>query len=126
MPSRPSARIITKRSQSSRSPSDFGSQLAQEALLQLRDLLHFHAHDHGLAGSDRAVNQQHVVEIIIAGRSDAGTLVDFAGIEKIQNRKALDVQHLVHAFDAQTPLAVEKVGDVRLLESGFVSQAKAG
>ena len=67
-----------------------------------------------------------VFEFVVAGRGDAGALVDFAGIEQIQNRKALDVQYLVHAFDAQAAFAVEEVGNVGLPEAGFAGQAQAG
>ena len=72
--------------------------------------------------SDRTIDQQHVIEIVLTGRGNAGTLVDFAGIEQIQDGQALHIQHLVHAFDAQTALAVEEVGNMGLLETRVLSQ----
>jgi len=97
-------------------------QLAQKALLELHDVLYSHAHDLRLARGDRTIDQQHVIEIVLTGRGNAGTLVDFAGIEQIQDGQALHIQHLVHALDAQTALAVEEVGNMGLLETRVLSQ----
>src|SRR2546426_3045104 len=104
----------------------FGTQLAQETLLELQDFLHPHARDEGFGGGDSAVDQEYVLELVPAGWQDTGALVDLAGIEQIQNGEALHVQHLVHAFNAEAALAVQKVGDVRLFEAGLLGQAEAG
>lgn len=38
----------------------------------------------------------------------------------------LDGKDFVHAFEAEAALAVKEVGDVGLLESGLLGEAKAG
>ena len=42
--------------------------LAQEALLELENLAHVHAHDERLGRGNVAVDQQDIVEFVIAGR----------------------------------------------------------
>ena len=126
MPSRPSARMITKRSQSSRSPSISGRSLRRKLFLSFMMSFTFMLMITGWRAATAPSTSEHIVEVVVAGRSDAGALVDFAGIEQIQNGKALDIQHLVHAFDAQAPFAVEEVGNVGLLEAGISGQAQAG
>src|ERR1700738_3843405 len=61
----------------------FRAQLAQEAFLELHNVFYLHAHDQRLTRGDGPVYQKDVVELIVAGRSDAGALVDFAGIEQV-------------------------------------------
>ncbi|PYX48854.1 MAG: hypothetical protein DMG83_00455 [Acidobacteria bacterium] len=38
----------------------------------------------------------------------------------------LHIQDFVHAFQAEAALAVEEVGNVRLLEAGLLGEAEAG
>ncbi len=80
----------------------------------------------GGGGRGRAIDQGHVFELIVAGRKDAGALVDLLGIEQVEDGKVLYIQHLVHALDAEAALAVEEVGNVGLLETGLAGQAEAG
>ena len=51
-------------------------------------------------------------------------LLTSAGIEQVEHGKVLDIQDFIHAFEAQAAFAVEEVGDVGLLESGLLGQAK--
>ena len=101
----------------------FGAQAAQETFLELEDFLDFHAHDHGFGGGDGAIDHEDVFELVLAGRQDAGALVDFMGIEQVEHGKALHLQDFVHALETQATLAVQEVGDVGLFEARLLCQA---
>src|SRR5439155_19084160 len=103
-----------------------GTEHAQKRLLKLEDLLHIHAHKKWFAGSYTAFHQQDVFEFIVGRRENAGTLVDFVGIDQVENGKMLHVQHFIHAFQAQAALAIEKIGDMRLLEPRLLGKAESG
>ena len=103
-----------------------GPEFAQEAFLELEDLPDVHTHDEGFGGGGWAVDQEDVVEFIAARGQDAGPFVDFGGVEQVEYGYFLYLQYLVHTFDTQPALAVEKVGDVGLLEAGLLGQAEAG
>src|SRR5262249_51174638 len=105
---------------------DFRAHLAQEALLKFVDLLDMHAHDEWFGGGDLAVDHEDIVELIVARGSDRRALVDFGGVEQIENRKVLHIQDLVHALEAEAALAVKEIGNVGLLESGQLGQVKPG
>ena len=62
----------------------------------------------------------------IRRRSGTGwsTLVDFGGIEQVEDGAVLDLEDLVHALDAEAALAVEEIGDVGLFESGLLGQSQ--
>jgi len=61
------------------------SQLAKEASLEFLDLLHVHAHYQRLGGGDGAFDHKNVFESILARWGDAGALVDFGGVEQIED-----------------------------------------
>src|SRR6202790_2750836 len=100
-------------------------QALQEALLKLQYLLDVHAHNQRLGGCDIRVGDHYVFEFVVARRKDRGALVDFGWIDEIQHRKMLYVQNSVHAFQAESALAVQEVGDVGLLEAGLFRQTQA-
>src|SRR5579863_475603 len=62
-----------------------GSELAQERLLELEDFFYVHAGDERLGGSGGSVGEQNIFEFVGAGRQDGGALVDFGGIEQIED-----------------------------------------
>ena len=103
-----------------------GTQFVEEGLLEFEDLLDVHADDAGLGSGGEAVGEDDVFEFVTAGRKDGGTLVDLGGIEKVEDAEVLDMEDLVHAFDGEAALAVEKVGDVGLFESGLLGETKSG
>jgi hypothetical protein len=103
MPSRASTRIITKRCQPSR-----------EVCIS------------GFEGSDGAVNEQDVFKSIVTGRRNAGAFVDFSGVEEVEDGEAKYGKDLVHPLKAEATLAIEEVGDVRLLEISEVREFEAG
>ena len=79
-----------------------------------------------MRGGHFSIDDQHVLELVVARRQDRSPLVDLGGIQQIEHRKMLHRQHPVHAFQAQTPLSIQEVGDVRLLETGLLRQPEAG
>ena len=85
-----------------------------------------HAGDERVGGGDVAISEQNVLEIVIAGRQNRSALIDLGGIEQIEYGKMLDREHAVHAFEAQTTLAIQEVRDMSLLESGLLREAKSG
>ncbi len=105
---------------------DFGLELLEKTFLEFQDLLDMHAGEEGMAGGDGAIDDDDVLKFIIAGREDGSALVDFRGVEQIEHREMLDGQDTIHAFKAETALAVQKIGDVSLLEAGLLGQAKSG
>ena len=104
----------------------FGFEFPQEGFLELVDIFHVHAGDEGLSGSVGGVGEQDILEFVAAGRQDGGTFIDFGGVEQIENGEVLDLQNFVHAFEAQSALLVEEVGDMGLLEASLLGQSKAG
>lgn len=103
----------------------FGPELAQEDFSEFKDFENPIGGDHGLS-SGSGIDQQNIFEFVRTGRQDGSTLVDFGGIEQVEDGKMLDGQDLVHAFEAQTALTVEEVRNVGLFEAGLVGEAKAG
>ena len=51
---------------------------------------------------------------------------DLDGIEEIEHGEVLHGKHFVHALETQPALAVEEVGDVRLLEPCLFGQPQPG
>src|SRR5215469_3150005 len=103
----------------------FRPELVQEGFLELEDLLDVHAGDAGFGGGGGAVGEDDVLEVVGAGRNDGGALVDLGGVEQVEDREVLDLEDLVHALNRETTLAVEKVGNVSLLESGLLGEPEA-
>ena len=103
-----------------------GSKFVEEGLLELEDVFHVHAGDKGLSGGGGGIREDDVFEVVGTGRKDGGAFVDFGGIEEVENGEVLDLEDFVHAFDAESALAVEEVGDVGLLESGLLGETESG
>lgn len=102
-----------------------GTELMKEGLLELEDLLHVHADDEGLGGGGSRIGEDDIFKFVAAGGKDGGTLVDFGGVEEVEDGQMLDLEDFVHAFDAEAALAVEEVGDMGLLESGLLGKTEA-
>ena len=103
----------------------FGAQVLQETLLELEDFLHVPAVNQGLSGGGGGVGEQNVLEFVGAGRQDGSAFADFGGIEQIEDGEMLHGEDLVHAFEAETALLIEKIGDVGLLKPGLLGQPEA-
>ena len=99
-------------------------QALQETLFELENFLDIHAHDERFGGGDGAVDEQDILELVLARRQDAGTFVDFVRIEEIEHGEVLHAQDFVHALQTQAPLAVEEIGDMGLFEAGLLRQAQ--
>jgi len=104
----------------------FGPELVEEGFLEFQDFLHVHANDQGLSRGGGAVGEDDVFEVVAAGGKNGGALVDFGGIEQVEDGKVLDVQDLVHALDGEAALAIEEVGNVGLFEAGLLGEAESG
>ena len=87
----------------------FRLQLVQEGFLEFEDVFHLHAGDEGLGGGGGGIGEDDVFEIVGTGGNDGGALVDFGGIEQVEDGKVLDLENLVHAIDAEAALVVEEV-----------------
>lgn len=105
---------------------DFRLQFVEEGFLELEDVLHVHAGDERLGGSDGGIGEDDIFEIVGAGGNDGGTLVDLGGIEQVEDGEVLDLEDFVHALDAEAALAVKEIGDVGLFESGLLGEAESG
>jgi len=102
-----------------------GFQLVQKAFLELENFFDAHAGDKRLGSSDGSVGEHNIFKFVVAGGQDGGALVDFGGIEQVEHGKMLHGEYFVHAFEAEAALAVEKVGDVGLFESGLLGEEQA-
>ena len=94
-------------------------------MLKLLDFPHLHADNDGLICSHRTVNHKNVLEFVVTGRRNGGTLVDFGRIEEIEDRKALHSEQAIHSVNAQVTLAIEEVGNVGLLKASLCSEPEA-
>src|SRR4051812_21956491 len=103
----------------------FGFQLAQEGFLEFQDVFHLHADDEGLFGGDGGIGEDDILEVVGAGRKDGSALVDLGRIEEVEGGEVLDLENLVHAFNAEAALAVEEIGDVGLFETGLLGEAES-
>jgi len=104
----------------------FGSQFAQKGLFELEDIFYVHAGNQGLGGGNGGVGEDYIFEFIAARGQDGGSFIDLGGIEQIEHGKVLHGQNFVHAFQAESALLVEKIGDMGLLESGLLGQVETG
>ena len=103
-----------------------GPELVEKRLLELEEFLDVHAGDQGLGGSDGGIDHGYVFEVVGAGGQDGGAFINLGGIEEVEHGEVLDLKNLVHAFEAESALAVEEVGDVSLFEPGLLSQPEPG
>src|SRR5205085_6589673 len=94
-----------------------GAQLAEEGLLELEDFLDVHRRDERLGGGNGRFSEHDALKFVVAGGKDGGALVDFGGIEQVEDGEMLNLEDLVHAFNAEPALPVEKLGDMSLLKA---------
>lgn len=64
---------------------NFRFQLLEKCFLKFEDFPDVHTGDQGLSGGDGSVGDQNILEFVIAGWEDGGALVDFGGVEEIEN-----------------------------------------
>jgi len=107
-------------------PFSFRFQFFEKRLFELKNLLDVHAGDQGLGGGHGSIGEEDVLKLIVAGRQDRGTLVDLGGVKEIEHGEVLNGEDAIHALKAEATLAIEEVGDVGLLETRLLCQAKAG
>jgi len=101
-------------------------EFVKEGLLELEEFLHMHAGYEGLGGGDGGISHGYVFEVVGTGGQDGGAFIDLGGVEEVKNGEVLDLKDLVHAFKAESALAVEEVGDVSLFESRLLRQTEPG
>ena len=98
----------------------------QEGFLELENVLDVHVRDVRLDRGECRVDKNDILEVIRARRRDGSALIDFFRIEEVKHRQVLDMEDLVHTFEAKPALAVEEVGNVGLFESGLLGEAESG
>src|ERR1022692_1758085 len=103
-----------------------GFQLLKKSFFEFQDFFDVHAGDQGMGGGYGSFREENVLKFVVAGRQDGSALVDFGGIEQIQDREVLHREDAVHAFQAQTALTIQEVGDMGLLKASLLSQKEAG
>lgn len=103
-----------------------GSELVEEGLLELEESLDVHAGDQGLGGGSGAIGYGNVFEVVVAGRQDGGTFVDFGWVEEVEDGEVLDMEDFVHTLEAESALSIEEVGDMGLFESGLLGETESG
>jgi len=69
---------------------DFGLQFFQKNLLEFDNFFDVHAGNERAGGGNRCVSQENVLKFIVAGRQDGSALVDFGGIEQVEDGKMLN------------------------------------
>ena len=105
---------------------DFGLELAEEGFPEFERAEDAVGGNQGTGGGGGRIGEQNVFEIVGAGEKDGGALVDFGGIEQVEDGKMLNGKDFVHTVEAEAALAVEEVGDMSLFESGLLSKMEAG
>jgi len=87
----------------------FRLNAVEEGFLELEDFFHVHAGNKGLAGRNGGVGEDNILELAGAGRKDRSAFVDLGGIEKVEDRKVLNLKDLVHSLKAKASFPVEEV-----------------
>jgi len=126
MPSRPSTLMTTKRSQCSRSPSVSGLSFLRNVFLNFRISLTSMLVIKGwVAAIVPSVRRTFWNSSLLGGKMDARLLTS-EGSSRSKHREMLNGQDAIHALKAESPLAIEEVGDVGLLEARLLCQTEAG
>src|SRR5215469_6332138 len=86
----------------------FRFQVAEEGLFELQDVEDAIGGDPGLSGRE-GVGEQDIFVLVGTGRKDGSAPVDIGGIEQVEDTKVLDGKNLVHTFQAESTLAVQKI-----------------
>jgi hypothetical protein len=102
----------------------FGLELAKEGLFEFQELKHTISGNEWVDGGG-SFGKQDVFKLVRAGGDNGGALVDFRGIEQVEDGEMLNGKDFVHALEAETTLAIEEIGDVSLFESGLLSESKS-
>ena len=105
---------------------DLGAQLLKKCFFELDDLFDVHIGEERMGCGDGAFGEENVLKLIVAGRENGSALVDFGGVKKIEDGEMLNGENAIHALQTETALAVQEIGDVRLLESSLLGEAEAG
>jgi hypothetical protein len=107
-------------------PLRFRFELLQETLLEFQNLFYIHVGKQGMSCGNGCVGEKDILEFVVTGGNDGGALVDLRGIEQVEYGEALDGEDPVHAFEAESALAIQEVRNVCLFESGLLGEAEAG
>ena len=105
---------------------DLRTETAEETLSEFEDVSDLHVHDDGLRRGDARFGNGNGFELVIGNGRERRAAVDLGGVDEVEDGKALDGQDAIHAFDAEPALAIEEVGDVRLLKAGLLGEMETG
>jgi len=103
----------------------FRPELVEEGFLELEDFLHVHADNEGFGSGGGGIGEKDIFEFIAAGRKDGSPFVDFRRVKEVEDGEVLDLEDLVHAFEAESPLAVQEIGDVSLFKTCLLGESEA-
>src|SRR5207248_10923794 len=92
--------------------------------LEFQNVAHIIASDTRSRGSDLGLGENDILKVTLRRRDATGPLVDLFAIQQVIHRKILRAQDSVHSLQAERSLAIQKVGNVGLLESGLLRQAE--
>lgn len=107
-------------------PFDFGFELAKKGLAELEDLEDAVGGDERLSGGGGGIGEKDVFEVVGAGGQDGGSFVDLGGVEEVEDGEALDGEDLVHALDAESAFAIEKIRNMSLFKTCLLGQPETG
>lgn len=105
---------------------DFRLELAKEGLAELEDLEDPVGSDQGLGSGGGGIGEKDVFEVVGAGGQDGGALVDLGRIEEVEDGEVLDGEDLVHALNAESALAIEKIRNMSLFKTCLLGQPETG
>ena len=104
----------------------FGLQFFQPGFLKFQNLPHLITNYERMGGGNCRIHEQDVLEFVVAGRKDAGALVDLLGIEQVEHGEVLHDKDFVHTFEAEAAFPIEEIGNVGLFEAGLVGELETG
>lgn len=103
---------------------DVRFQLLKKTFLEFHDVLDVHADEKRMRSGHSSISDKNILKFVIAGRQNRSALVHLRGVKQVQDREMLDGQDAIHAFEAESALAIQKIGDVSLFEAGLLCQAE--
>jgi hypothetical protein len=107
-------------------PLNVFAEATEEGSFELQDLFDVHVHDKRFVSGNLRGGDDDAFEFVGAGGDDGGAFVYFGRVKQVEHGNVLDGKDLVHAFEAESALAIQEVGDMGLFESGLSRQVKAG
>lgn len=103
-----------------------GAQPAQESASEFVNFLHLTTGDDWGRRGRFWFHQENILKICLGSGRYTGAAVDVVNFEKVHDGKPLDFEDTIHSGQAEAAPAVQEIGNMRLLEAGFLGQAQPG